>query len=142
MGFCGVPASCCPASVAGGGFRECFPPVAGCAEYLEVLVGVVGVVAGVVPVVDLEAGACWVVVSAGLAGVVVAVEDAASGVGLDVSSVGPCHGVTPFFAFWWLPQGLHLRVSVDVVFLWVGVAFTRADFWSQPGSCPPSLVWA
>ena len=32
-------------------------------------------------------------------GVFVAVEDAASGEGLDVPAVGPCHRVTPFFCF-------------------------------------------
>lgn len=39
------------------GLSEGFPPVAGFAECLEVLVGVVVVVAGVVPVVDFEADA-------------------------------------------------------------------------------------
>lgn len=92
----GVSASCCPASVAGGGLRECFPAVAGRAEYLEVSVGVVGVVAGVVPVVDLESVSCWAVVATGLAGVVVAVEDTASGEGLDVPAVGPCHRAALF----------------------------------------------
>lgn len=119
VGFCGVLASCCPASVAGGGLRECFPAVAGRAEYLEVSVGVVGVVAGVVPVVDLEAVSCWAVVAAGLAGVVVPVEDAASGERLDVASVGPCHGVAAPLS-WWLPQGVAPARECGRRFWWMG----------------------
>lgn len=92
VSFGGVPSSGRSGLVSLLGLSECFPPVAGCTEHLEVFVGVVVVVAGVVPVVDFESGAGWVVVAAVLAGVVVAVEDAASGEGWDVPCVGPSHG--------------------------------------------------
>lgn len=92
VSFGGVPSSGRSGLMSLLGLSEGFPPVAGYAEHLEVFVGVVVVVAGVVPVVDFESGAGWVVVAAVLAGVVVAVEDATSGEGLDVSCVGPSHG--------------------------------------------------
>lgn len=78
----------------GFGLSLCFGLVAVFAEHLEVLVTVVGVIAGVVDMVNFEGVVC----PALTAGVVVAVEDAVSGWSGYVVGVvgGPCHVVSPF----------------------------------------------